>query len=74
MSCNVYGTMYTKCQHCAELENTELVNNQTINTLRRHRDELEAENNRLTEALKLIERGTGGFANEVAKAALEGGE
>ncbi len=35
---------------------------------------LEAENQQLREALKLIERGTGGFANEVAKAALEGGE
>ncbi len=33
---------------------------------------LEAENQRLREALNLIERSTGGFANEVAKAALKG--
>ncbi len=38
-------------------------------------DELEQENQRLTGALSLIEQSTGGFANEVAKAALlEGGE
>ncbi len=41
-----------------------------IDDLKRDIAELEAENKRLTGALSLIERSTGGFANGVAKAAL----